>query len=47
MEPAIDPIQITVKSMAVAIPFYDKLTPLLGFNPEKKSSAVISSLWTR
>jgi catechol 2,3-dioxygenase-like lactoylglutathione lyase family enzyme len=41
MDPVIDHIQITVKSMAVAVPFYDKLMPLLGFNLEKRSSAVI------
>jgi catechol 2,3-dioxygenase-like lactoylglutathione lyase family enzyme len=43
MEPIISHIQITVKDMAVAVPFYDKLMPLLGFSPEKKSSAVIES----
>lgn len=41
MEPVIDHLQITVKDMAVAVPFYDKLMPLLGFSPEKRSSAVI------
>lgn len=41
MEPIIDHIQITVKDMAVAVPFYDKFLPLLGFDPRKRSSAVI------
>ena len=43
MEPVIDHIQITVKSMAVAVEFYDKLMPLLGFSPEKRASAVIEA----
>ena len=30
MEPIIDHIQITVRDMEVAAPFYDKLLPLLG-----------------
>ena len=37
----IDHIQITVKDMAVAEPFYDKLMPILGFDPQNKVSAVI------
>ncbi|MEJ2719628.1 MAG: VOC family protein [bacterium] len=41
MEPVIDHIQITVKDMSVAVPFYDKLLPLLGFDIETKVSAVI------
>jgi catechol 2,3-dioxygenase-like lactoylglutathione lyase family enzyme len=41
MEPIIDHIQITVKDMEVAVPFYDKLLPLLGFDPGSRSSAVI------
>ena len=41
MAPIIDHIQITVKDMSVAVPFYDKLLPLLGFDVEKKGSAVI------
>jgi catechol 2,3-dioxygenase-like lactoylglutathione lyase family enzyme len=43
MEPIIDHIQITVRDMDVAVPFYDKFLPLLGFSPDKKSSAVIDS----
>src|ERR1700732_4107112 len=41
MEPIIDHIQITVKDMSVAVPFYDKLFPLLGFDIQKRVSAVI------
>ena len=41
MEPIIDHIQITVKDMSVAVPFYDKLLPLLGFDPKKRATAVI------
>ena len=43
MEPIIDHIQITVRDMSVAVPFYDKLLPLLGFSPQKKTSAVIEA----
>ena len=31
MRPIIDHIQITVKDMDLAVPFYDKFLPLLGF----------------
>jgi len=41
MEPIIDHIQITVKDMTAAVPFYDKLLPLLGFDLRNKASAVI------
>jgi catechol 2,3-dioxygenase-like lactoylglutathione lyase family enzyme len=41
MEPIIDHIQITVKDMDVAVPFYDRFLPLLGFDPRSRSSAVI------
>lgn len=41
MEPVIDHIQITVKDMSIAVPFYDKLLPLLGFDPKKRASAVM------
>jgi catechol 2,3-dioxygenase-like lactoylglutathione lyase family enzyme len=41
MEPIIDHIQITVKDMTVAEPFYDKLLPALGFDINHKGSAVI------
>jgi len=42
MEPVIDHIEITVKDMTVAVPFYDKLLPLLGFEPNKKVRATMS-----
>jgi catechol 2,3-dioxygenase-like lactoylglutathione lyase family enzyme len=42
MEPIIHHIQITVKDLRVAEPFYDRLMPLLGFEPGRKSSAVIA-----
>jgi catechol 2,3-dioxygenase-like lactoylglutathione lyase family enzyme len=41
MEPIIDHIQITVKDMSIAVPFYDKLLPLLGFDIQNKVSAII------
>jgi catechol 2,3-dioxygenase-like lactoylglutathione lyase family enzyme len=41
MEPVIDHIQITVKDMSIAVPFYDKLLPLLGFDLKGRVSAVI------
>jgi catechol 2,3-dioxygenase-like lactoylglutathione lyase family enzyme len=41
MQPIVDHIQITVRDMSVAVPFYDKLLPLLGFSPQSKTSAVI------
>ena len=41
MKPVVDHIQITVRNMRVAIPFYDKLMPLLGFDPKRRTSAVI------
>ena len=41
MEPIIDHIQITVKDMSIAEPFYDKLFSLLGFDIQNKGSAVI------
>ena len=43
MEPIIDHIQITVRDMAVAEPFYDKFLPLLGFDLNKKGTAVIEA----
>jgi catechol 2,3-dioxygenase-like lactoylglutathione lyase family enzyme len=43
MEPIIDHIQITVRDMELAVPFYNKLLPLLGFSPEKRVSAVIEA----
>jgi len=41
MEPIIDHIQISVKDMRIAVPFYDKLLPLLGFSIQNRVSAVI------
>ena len=41
MKPVVDHNQITVRNMRVAIPFYDKLMPLLGFDPKRRTSAVI------
>lgn len=32
MKPVIDHIQITIKNLKVAEPFYDKLLPVLGFD---------------
>ena len=43
MEPIIDHIQVTVKDMSVAAPFYDKLLPLLGFDVQSRVSAVIDA----
>jgi catechol 2,3-dioxygenase-like lactoylglutathione lyase family enzyme len=41
MEPIIDHVQITVRDMSVAVPFYDKLLPILGFDIQKRVCAVI------
>jgi catechol 2,3-dioxygenase-like lactoylglutathione lyase family enzyme len=41
MNPVIDHIQVTVRDMALAVPFYDLLLPLLGFSKERRTSAVI------
>jgi len=41
MKPIIDHIQITVKDLSVAVPFYDKFLPLLGFDIQRKVSAVM------
>ena len=43
MEPAISHIQITVRDLGVAEPFYDRLMPLLGFVPLKKGAAQIAA----
>ena len=42
MEPIVDHIQITVRDMSVAVPFYDRLMPLLGFPPEGRKTALIA-----
>jgi catechol 2,3-dioxygenase-like lactoylglutathione lyase family enzyme len=41
MEPTIDHIEITVRNMNIAVPFYDKLLPLLGFDARTRVSAVM------
>lgn len=41
MKPIIDHIQITVKDIKFAEPFYDKFLPLLGFDISKKGRAKI------
>ena len=41
MEPIIDHIEITVKDMKIAVPFYDKLLPLLGFDAQSRVSVVM------
>lgn len=43
MQPMVDHIQITVRDMAVAVPFYDKFLLLLGFSLQSKTSAVIDA----
>ncbi len=42
MEPIIDHIQITVKDLEFAEPFYDRLMPLLGFDLEGKSKGAVA-----
>jgi catechol 2,3-dioxygenase-like lactoylglutathione lyase family enzyme len=41
MEPLIDHIEVTVRDMGTAVPFYDRLLPLLGFDLRNRSDAVI------
>ncbi len=41
MQPIVDHIQITVKDMQVAVPFYDRLMPLLGFDIRRRVDATI------
>jgi len=43
MEPVIDHLQITVRDLDVAAEFYDRLMPLLGFDPQKRTRATIST----
>lgn len=43
MEPIVSHIEITVRDMEVAVPFYDKLLSLLGYDMALKSSAVIDA----
>lgn len=42
MEPVIDHVQITVRDLDRAASFYDKLMPLLGFDPKRRASAEIA-----
>src|SRR4029453_11383762 len=39
MEHVVDHIEITVKDMSVAVPFYDKLLPFLGFVVQERVAA--------
>ncbi|MBN8477591.1 MAG: VOC family protein [Burkholderiales bacterium] len=41
MEPIIDHLQITVGDFGAAVAFYDRLMPLLGFDPAKRVRARI------
>ena len=41
MEPVVDHIEITVRDMATAITFYDRLLPLLGYDLANRTEAVI------
>ena len=41
MEPLIDHIEITVSDMDAAVPFYDRLLPLLGFDLKHRSDVAI------
>ena len=43
MEPLIDHVEITVRDMATAVPFYDRLLPLLGFDLARRTEAVIDA----
>ena len=43
MEPIIDHIEITVKDMSAAVPFYDNLLPLLGFDLKRRASVIIDA----
>ena len=43
MEPHIDHIEITVRGMAAAVPFYDRFLPLLGFDLKHRSEAHIEA----
>ena len=43
MEPVVSHIEITVRDMEAAVPFYDKLLPLLGFSLARRSSAMIET----
>src|SRR5690242_16610311 len=42
MKPVIDHIQITVKDLKIAEPFYDMLMPILGFDIDRKSKGRVA-----
>lgn len=42
MKPIIDHIQITVKNLEIAEPFYDKFLPILGFDINRKSKGSVT-----
>jgi len=42
MKPIIDHIQITVKDMEVAEPFYDRFLPILGFDINRKTKGKVA-----
>lgn len=42
VKPIIDHIQITVKDLGVAEPFYDRLLPILGFDINRKSKGRVA-----
>jgi predicted lactoylglutathione lyase len=42
VKPIIDHIQMTVKDLNVAEPFYDKLMPILGFDMNRKSKGRVA-----
>ena len=43
MTPIIDHIQITVKNLEIAEPFYDNLMPILGFDINRKSKGTVKA----
>lgn len=43
MQPIIDHIQITVRDLSVAEPFYDKLMPILGFDLSRKGKGTVAA----
>jgi catechol 2,3-dioxygenase-like lactoylglutathione lyase family enzyme len=43
MKPIIDHIQITVRDIRVAEPFYDKLMPILGYDLNRKAKGTVAA----
>lgn len=43
MQPIIDHIQITVRGLKLAEPFYDKLMPILGFELQHKTKGRVDA----